>query len=128
MRFEWRDERLAYHNLSQVHQIEAEDWGADRIWIPTIFLTNDKSSKNIKLPSDNIYISVRPNGDVVFIYRWESLSVPKIVTIFLSTLGWIWKCTVTSISDCIHLIGNAAVFTYRAVRCVFIKNICLSGF
>lgn len=87
MRFEWRDERLAYHNLSQVHQIEAEDWGADRIWIPTIFLTNDKSSKNIKLPSDNIYISVRPNGDVVFIYRWESLSVPKIVTIFLSTLG-----------------------------------------
>ena len=66
----WRDPRLAYHELApQTHQIETESWGVDLIWIPTIYLTNDKHSTKVSVPVDNALITVTADGNVTFLFR-----------------------------------------------------------
>lgn len=70
VRYEWRDPRLAYRELApQVKHLVAEEWGHDLIWVPTIFMANDKKSTVITFPRQNIYIVVSPDGDVVYRFR-----------------------------------------------------------
>lgn len=76
VRYEWRDPRLTYEELQWRQKqlltlplLEAEDWGQKLIWVPTIYVVNDKRSTKAKMPRENVYISITPAGDVVFVYR-----------------------------------------------------------
>ena len=70
MRYQWKDQRLAYTAMtSHIMIIEAEDWAVQHIWIPTIYITNEKQSRKISMPAENVLICITPEGLVSYEYR-----------------------------------------------------------
>ena len=68
LRYRWNDQRLAYGTERWQHLL-AEDWGVSKIWVPTIYVANDRQSNKVNLPTDNVLISISPSGDVTYQYR-----------------------------------------------------------
>lgn len=70
MRYQWKDWRLRYAELApNIMTIEAEGWAVQHIWIPTIYITNEKQSRKINMPAENVIIYITPEGFVSYEYR-----------------------------------------------------------
>ncbi|XP_022653502.1 glutamate-gated chloride channel-like isoform X1 [Varroa destructor] len=76
LRLRWRDERLIF-NSSRLNYILVGRSRSERLWVPDMFITNEKEAQVHKTLSDNALIRIYPNGQVQHSVRISlSLSCP----------------------------------------------------
>lgn len=63
LRLRWRDERLIF-NSSRLNYILVGRSRSERLWVPDMFITNEKEAQVHKTLSDNALIRIYPNGQV----------------------------------------------------------------
>ena len=67
LRQEWRDERLALRNVTELRKIRAYVW--NDIWLPDTFIRNEKSSRTHQLTVDNRLLTIRDDGDIWYVMK-----------------------------------------------------------
>lgn len=68
------DPRLVYKDLSPTRSIMlGEKSLQDRIWLPHVVLKNERQTSIMGIESKDTFISIKPNGEVIFSYRMTAI-------------------------------------------------------
>lgn len=70
IRQRWRDTRLANTNISKQGLLITAKM--EQLWVPDLFLKNDKVSQKSDVTKTNEFVRVYPNGDIVYSQRVTS--------------------------------------------------------
>ncbi|XP_022238468.1 glycine receptor subunit alphaZ1-like isoform X3 [Limulus polyphemus] len=68
----WIDPRLSFPENCTVTRVTGDNWHAERIWTPLIFIVNDKNADNLLSTSTgegNVLLDIQPNGQVLLSRR-----------------------------------------------------------
>ncbi|RZC39752.1 cys-loop ligand-gated ion channel subunit, partial [Asbolus verrucosus] len=66
----YRDNRLRYEHLSPHRSsLLGEELLRNKIWVPHIMIRNEKDTTIMGIDGKDVFISINPNGDVVYSYR-----------------------------------------------------------
>ncbi|XP_019880945.1 pH-sensitive chloride channel 2 isoform X2 [Aethina tumida] len=69
----YRDHRLAYNLLSPKRTfLLGEEALRDKIWVPHIIIKNERNSALMGLDGKDVFVSISPEGDVLYSYRMTS--------------------------------------------------------
>ena len=74
IRHRWSDPRLRFVNSNLTEAItksviQGEEWFADRIWTPNVFIENELSSSVTSLTRRNYFVNIIKTGLVALSYR-----------------------------------------------------------
>ena len=65
---------MVFQNISEdIELIEGEDWFADKIWTPNVFIENERDSTLMKTTRDSIFVRIMNNGMVYYHYRLKTI-------------------------------------------------------
>jgi hypothetical protein len=54
---------------SQYDYLEGENWFADRIWTPNLYIENERDSSLMELRRENVFVKIYKDGLVQMGYR-----------------------------------------------------------
>ena len=74
MEHTWNDDRLAYEDIPNTPLVlRGGDDFAKKIWKPSVYVVNERRSSVVSVPQPNVLVTVAPNGDVTYTYRFFSI-------------------------------------------------------
>lgn len=71
LQIRWKDFRLAFNNIAPADSSEVicQTGILERIWIPNVYITNEKYSLTMADFSDDVMVTVLPDGNVMLSIR-----------------------------------------------------------
>ncbi|XP_022176552.1 glycine receptor subunit alpha-4-like isoform X2 [Myzus persicae] len=74
LQFRWKDVRLAFDNLAPMDSSEVvcQKGVLERIWIPNVYITNEKHSLTVDDMTEDLMVTVLPDGTVMLSIRLKT--------------------------------------------------------
>lgn len=83
LQFRWKDVRLAFDNLAPMDSSEVvcQKGVLERIWIPNVYITNEKHSLTVDDMTEDLMVTVLPDGTVMLSIRCGSWILDNILSL-----------------------------------------------
>ena len=104
----WLDPRLRYsHLVSHTDFIlEGEDWFAQRIWTPNIYIENEVTSEVMSMNRDSVFLRITRTGEVNYNYRVKTTVLcdiklqrfPHDYQVLCTCISWTWEVNLHFVS------------------------------
>lgn len=77
LQFRWKDFRLAFNNIAPEDSSEVicQKGFLERIWIPNVYITNEKHSLTMADFSDDLMVTVLPDGNIMLSIRYTYIYI-----------------------------------------------------
>jgi hypothetical protein len=66
LRERWVDERLSFIETQSNHRLELEGSMVDKLWVPDVYILNEKKSNYHDVTVPNKMVHLYPNGTIQF--------------------------------------------------------------
>lgn len=70
IRQRWNDSRLAYNPLPRLKSLELDSKVMNQVWVPDLFITNEKAASFHVVTVPNKLMHIYPSGEVFYSVRW----------------------------------------------------------
>lgn len=86
LQFRWRDVRLAFNQLapSDSAEVVCQRGIVERIWIPNIYITNEKHSLTMADLTEDLMVTVLPDGNVMLSVRCDNVGLNSFFYMFVN--------------------------------------------
>ena len=71
LRQTWNDSRLVYDPLPNIQSLELDTRLMDKVWVPDLFIPNEKSASLHMITVPNKLMHIYPEGRILYSVRYE---------------------------------------------------------